>query len=51
MISATSRKAISHAENLSAYGTLAAADTVAMRQTEVSASRKYAVEMLISMER
>ena len=58
VISATSRKAkrishsTSHVEGLSAYGALTAAETVAMRQTEVNAPLNYAVpmEMLITME-
>ena len=50
MISA-SRKAerispfTSHAESLSAYGALTAAETVAMRQTEVNVPLNYAVPM------
>ena len=58
LISATSRKAkrishsTSHAESLSAYGALTAAETVAMRQTEVHAPTSSAIptSVLIHME-
>ena len=58
VISATARKAkrishsTSHAESLSAYGALTAAETVALRQTEVNAPRHVALPMekLIQME-